>query len=722
MGRLLKQGQSRLAHADLTLSQQKSMVEQLFAWHQQLLPQFQISRARVRHEWRADVGELYLANANLMCGQHQSGVAQYFSWHQQMLPQLHLARARMCQEWFESHKLSTSHLCLKSNQIQLIAEPEFPVTPCDACLQSVLVSLRGFHSSLNSSLHAPVVITAVIDTSGSMGGEPIALVKSTFEFVISQMREYDQLGFITYSNSAQELCPLRCVTTEHRQQLTDAIRSISAGGGTNLAAGLFAGIDQLHTQSASSEVASVWLFTDGLINEGLCDAAQILSEVRARLPSNEDRRPKVFTFGLGTSHDSDLLRKISGSTDGMYTFIQHREDLRQFLSECLGGLLTLIAKKLNVCLRPKPGVSIHKILGARHLSVRWDGPNAQIFFCDLYAEEARDIVCVLQLPPCTTPGDHHVLDVQLTYLSLTPRQPKTQVAELALYRLPHAPPLLGSLHLDAHRNRFAVVDAIEAANNEAVADLSKAAVTLSSAMHQLQASASHAEWMSHQLLNDLQACLAAMQSQQLFHSLGSKLALQMTAAHSHQRACGLPQGQYCTPVMSDLGLTPVVLETLEHRYVVTAAPQKLKLLTELLPPPNSAQTVIFCNSAAALEKIRVALALQEWQLAAVHPGTSVADRLTSLQAFREGRTTLLLATDDTTRATDLQHATLTCNFDFPRNPECYFRRSGRAGAHASGTVLSLITPQELPLIETTTAQFSLSISQLFHEGKQQAVA
>ena len=46
---------------------------------------------------------------------------------------------------------------------------------------------------------AGIDLIVVIDVSGSMRGTKIALVKDTLYFMISQLKEYDRLSFITFN-------------------------------------------------------------------------------------------------------------------------------------------------------------------------------------------------------------------------------------------------------------------------------------------------------------------------------------------------------------------------------------------------------------------------------------------------------------------------------------------------------------------------------------------
>eukprot|EP00667_Euglena_gracilis_P020574 EG_transcript_22293 len=91
----------------------------------------------------------------------------------------------------------------------------------------------------------PISVSAVIDRSGSMDGPKLALTKATLQFVINQLTPEDEFGIVAYATDVTETLPLRRMDAAGRRRAAAAVASLRAAGCTNLAGGLFTGLDQL---------------------------------------------------------------------------------------------------------------------------------------------------------------------------------------------------------------------------------------------------------------------------------------------------------------------------------------------------------------------------------------------------------------------------------------------------------------------------------------------
>ncbi len=61
-------------------------------------------------------------------------------------------------------------------------------------------------SEENDSVGIDLII--VIDNSGSMSGEKIALIRQTLEFIVDLMKENDRMCLISFEGTATPLTPL----------------------------------------------------------------------------------------------------------------------------------------------------------------------------------------------------------------------------------------------------------------------------------------------------------------------------------------------------------------------------------------------------------------------------------------------------------------------------------------------------------------------------------
>src|SRR6185295_15566548 len=68
----------------------------------------------------------------------------------------------------------------------------------------------------------------------------------------------------------------------------------------------------------------------------------------------------------------------------------------------------------------------------------------------------------------------------------------------------------------------------------------------------------------------------------------------------------------------------------------------------------------------------------------------------ALEAFKTGKTTVLVATDVASRGLDIESLPQVINFDIPHSPEDYVHRIGRTGrAGLTGEAISLVAPEDM---------------------------
>ncbi|KAH8497299.1 hypothetical protein H0E87_019832 [Populus deltoides] len=125
---------------------------------------------------------------------------------------------------------------------------------------------RGNQASLpqlSQTPRAPVDLVTVLDISGSMAGTKLALLKRAMGFVIQNLGSNDRLSVIAFSSTARRLFPLRRMSDTGRQHALQAVNSLVANGGTNIAEGLRKGAKVMEDRREKNPVASIILLSDG---------------------------------------------------------------------------------------------------------------------------------------------------------------------------------------------------------------------------------------------------------------------------------------------------------------------------------------------------------------------------------------------------------------------------------------------------------------------------
>ena len=127
---------------------------------------------------------------------------------------------------------------------------------------------------------------------------------------------------------------------------------------------------------------------------------------------------------------------------------------------------------------------------------------------------------------------------------------------------------------------------------------------------------------------------------------------------------------------------------------------KPALLAHMLRDPAVQRAVVFTKTKHGADKVVRKLVAAGLHAAAIHGNKAQSQRTRALDAFRSGRTPVLVATDIAARGLDVDGITHVFNFDLPMEPEAYVHRIGRtARAGASGEAISFCDPEERGLLK-----------------------
>jgi ATP-dependent RNA helicase RhlE len=159
-----------------------------------------------------------------------------------------------------------------------------------------------------------------------------------------------------------------------------------------------------------------------------------------------------------------------------------------------------------------------------------------------------------------------------------------------------------------------------------------------------------------------------------------------------------------------VSVTPVATtaeRVAQHVYLVDSG-AKRDVLVELMRDPGCSRAIVFTRTKRGADRVAEHLENAGVGAAAIHGNKSQNQRVRTLDAFRGGRTRVLVATDIAARGIDVDGVTHVVNFELPETPEAYVHRIGRtARAGAEGRAISLCDNGERALlraIEKVTRQ------------------
>ena len=136
-------------------------------------------------------------------------------------------------------------------------------------------------------------------------------------------------------------------------------------------------------------------------------------------------------------------------------------------------------------------------------------------------------------------------------------------------------------------------------------------------------------------------------------------------------------------------------DTIKHALYPVPEHMKFQLLKRLLQDDQMDSVLIFARTKHRADRIVRDLQRAKIQAAVIHGNRSQSQRIAALDAFKRGRTRVLVATDIAARGIDVEGISHVVNYDMPMQAEDYVHRIGRTGrAQAIGEAYTLVTPAD----------------------------
>ena len=111
---------------------------------------------------------------------------------------------------------------------------------------------------------------------------------------------------------------------------------------------------------------------------------------------------------------------------------------------------------------------------------------------------------------------------------------------------------------------------------------------------------------------------------------------------------------------------------------------------------EAATAIVFCKTRANVNHLFARMVNRGFQVVALSGELSQSERMHALQALRDGRARVCIATDVAARGIDLPGLELVIHADLPSNSEVLLHRSGRTGrAGRKGTSVLIVPPAEM---------------------------
>ncbi|MCC6398205.1 MAG: VWA domain-containing protein [Bacteroidetes bacterium] len=164
----------------------------------------------------------------------------------------------------------------------------------------------------------------IIDRSGSMWGAKMEQAKNAASYIVNNLNEGDWFTLVDFD---EQITPFRSglvpYLTSTRDSALTYISTLTARGMTDIDGAFNATIPYFH--AASDTAANLIIFlTDGQATIGQRNTDSILARV-ARAVDATGKTIYIFTFGIGTDVNKQLLTMIASMNSGIAEFLMNEE-------------------------------------------------------------------------------------------------------------------------------------------------------------------------------------------------------------------------------------------------------------------------------------------------------------------------------------------------------------------------------------------------------------
>jgi Ca-activated chloride channel homolog len=259
----------------------------------------------------------------------------------------------------------------------------------------------------------PLNLSVVIDRSGSMYEEQrLEFVVEAVKFLAGNLAPDDKVSVVAFADKAKVI-----VTPEAAHDRNQVLRAIDdidlleIGGGTQMALGMRAAVDEVKKNLDSSRLNRVLVLTDGQTYEETA-CLELVAQ-------NHDKM-SFSTMGVGVEFNEKLLQRLAQDSNGKYHFIGNSSEIPGIFDDELQGLRAVSLRNGKIDVTLSQGVQVREAFRASPEIYAMGSPlvgdDRKISYDigDLEAGVPGSVLLTLVLPP-RKPGTVRILQSTFNY-------------------------------------------------------------------------------------------------------------------------------------------------------------------------------------------------------------------------------------------------------------------------------------------------------------------
>jgi len=306
---------------------------------------------------------------------------------------------------------------------EALASSDHVLSSAENCVLYVLLEAVA-RGGAGGGGRVPLNLGVVIDRSGSMYDERrLEFVVDAVKFLADNLTSDDKVSIVAFADKAKVIITPEAARDQSAiKRAIDDIDLLEIGGGTQMALGMRAAIDEVKKNLSPDRLNRVLVLTDG----------QTYEET-ACIDLVEKNRDQISfsTMGVGVEFNEKLLQRLSQDSNGKYHFIGDPAEIPGIFEDELQGLRSVSLRNGRIEVTLSQGVQVREAFRASPeiyvLGTPLVGEDRKISYeiGDLQAGVPGSVLLTLVLPP-RKPGQVRIL--QSTFHYEVPGNPESTVA------------------------------------------------------------------------------------------------------------------------------------------------------------------------------------------------------------------------------------------------------------------------------------------------------
>ncbi|MFO0589511.1 MAG: von Willebrand factor type A domain-containing protein [Polyangiaceae bacterium] len=194
----------------------------------------------------------------------------------------------------------------------------------------------------------PLVITYVVDTSGSLVGTGIERERSAILAIGDHLQAGDVLNVVTWSTKENVLLEGYVAHGDSSDQtaLAKAVSALLPGGGSDLHAGLTKAYELAEAHFSAASLNRVVLLSDGGANLGVIDH----DAIKAAAAKAEADGIYLVGVGIGpaTAYTDDLMNLVTDAGRGAYVYLDSPDEATKLFDDRFDEIMNVAARAVQV--------------------------------------------------------------------------------------------------------------------------------------------------------------------------------------------------------------------------------------------------------------------------------------------------------------------------------------------------------------------------------------